>query len=128
ARLFIYEDISSRILAEKELWKAKVQAETSEQLKDAFIGNMSHEIRTPLNIIIGYAELLKSELGPSGNDDRERVFSSIAKAGARLIRTVEHIMNISSIEAGAFPLHAVPVDMVAVVQTAGKRYAEQARN
>jgi len=125
-RMFLFEDITYRVKAEQQLREAKEMAELSEHLKDAFIGNMSHEIRTPLNIIIGYTELLKAEIANATGKDHGRVFENIASAGARLVRTIEHIMNISSIQAGAFPLHQVDLELSEFVRMVANRFRDKA--
>ncbi|MAT38125.1 MAG: hypothetical protein CL946_00830 [Ectothiorhodospiraceae bacterium] len=125
-RLYMFEDISKRVQTEKELRHAKEKAEESEHLKDSFIGNMSHEIRTPLNIIMGYTDLIKTEIDPDIDSDHARMFNAISTAGSRLVRTIEHIMNISSIEAGTFPLHKVEVDPIEFVGLTAQRFKDKA--
>lgn len=51
-------DIDVQKRTEEALRIAKESAESSDQLKSAFLTNMSHEIRTPLNAIVGFSNLL----------------------------------------------------------------------
>jgi CheY-like chemotaxis protein len=82
----------------KELQKAKVKAEESDQLKSAFLANMSHEIRTPMNGIMGFAELLK-EANLSTEEQKDYI-EIIEKSGTRLLNIINDIVDISKIEAG----------------------------
>ena len=97
-------DITERKKTEAALIAAKERAEQSDKLKDAFIANISHEIRTPLNVIMGYSNLIRSEFEDRIAEDEEIFFESIKAGGDRLMRTVEHILNISSIQVGTFEL------------------------
>ena len=82
----------------KELQKAKVKAEESDQLKSAFLANMSHEIRTPMNGIMGFAELLKE--ANLSIEERKDYIEIIEKSGTRLLNIINDIVDISKIEAG----------------------------
>lgn len=82
----------------KELQKAKVKAEESDQLKSAFLANMSHEIRTPMNGIMGFAELLKE--ANLSIEERKDYIDIIEKSGTRLLNIINDIVDISKIEAG----------------------------
>ena len=81
-----------------ELNLAKERAEESDRLKSAFLANMSHEIRTPMNGILGFAELLKVP-GLTGEEQRS-YFEIIEQSGARLLNTINDIVDISKIESG----------------------------
>ena len=81
-----------------ELLKAKEHAEESDRLKSAFLANMSHEIRTPMNGILGFSSLLK-EPGLTG-DQQQAFIQIIEKSGARMLNTINDIIDISKIEAG----------------------------
>jgi signal transduction histidine kinase/CheY-like chemotaxis protein len=81
-----------------ELIEAKEKAEESDRLKSAFLSNMSHEIRTPLNGIIGFTELLKE---PNLSSDEQQDFIlTIQKSGARMLNTINNIVDVSQIESG----------------------------
>ncbi|MCW8837250.1 MAG: PAS domain-containing protein, partial [Thiovulaceae bacterium] len=51
-------DITERNKFEKELLKAKEEAEQATKVKSEFLANMSHEIRTPMTGILGFIEQL----------------------------------------------------------------------
>jgi PAS domain S-box-containing protein len=107
----VIRDITERKRSESELIAAKERAEQSDRLKDAFIANISHEIRTPLNVILGYSSLIMAEMADRVTADEQTFFESIERGGQRLMRTVEHILNISSIQAGTFELHPERLDV-----------------
>lgn len=102
ARHIVIRDITQQERQKSELIAAKERAEQSDRLKDAFIANMSHEIRTPLHIIIGYSNLITNELVGKMYPEMESYFLAIRRGSQRLMRTVEHILNISSIQVGTF--------------------------
>ncbi len=80
----------------KELEKAKLKAEESEQLKMAFLSNMSHEIRTPMNAIIGFSSLL-TQTGFS-LDERKTFTNLINSNSQSLLFLIDDILDLSRIE------------------------------
>lgn len=108
--LAVKEDVTSRKQAEAELIAAKERAEQSDRLKNAFIATMSHEIRTPLNIIMGFVQLLQSA-PPEELPDMQSYVTSIERAAQRLMRTVEELLHISSLEAGTFKVERSVQDL-----------------
>lgn len=109
-------DVTENKIAELELIKAKERAEQGERLKDAFISNMSHEIRTPLNIIMGYTGLVEEAYEKNASDREKGFFESIRRGSTRLMRSVEHILNISSIQAGTFQLLYESMDLSTLLE------------
>ena len=102
ARQIVVRDVTQQERDKAELVAAKERAEQSDKLKDAFIANISHEIRTPLHIIIGYSNLITNELVGNMYPEMESYFQAIRRGSQRLMRTVEHILNISAIQVGTF--------------------------
>ncbi|MBR8536597.1 PAS domain S-box protein [Carboxylicivirga sediminis] len=108
--LAIIRDLRERKKAEKHLQQtneqlriAKEKAEESDRLKSAFLANMSHEIRTPMNGIIGFAELLKSDVGRYGK--QADYVDIIIKSGNQLLNIINDVLEISRIETGQIQLN-----------------------
>lgn len=81
-----------------DLIDAKEKAAESDNLKSAFLSNMYHEIRTPMNGILGFADLLK-EPGLI-NEKQQKYIKIIEKSGARLLNTIDDIIDMSKIHSG----------------------------
>lgn len=64
----------------------------------AFLTNMHHEIRTPMNGILGFANLLK-EPGLI-SEKQQKYIKIIEKSGARLLNTINDIVDMSKIHSG----------------------------
>jgi PAS domain S-box-containing protein len=98
AELLVKERNKELTLINTELIKAKEKAEESDRLKSSFLTNMSHEIRTPMNGIIGFTELLKE---PHLTIEEQQDFiQTIQISGARMLNTINSIIDISKIESG----------------------------
>ena len=90
------EDFTQQKEAERQLKKAKEQAEEMNRLKSNFLANMSHEIRTPINGIIGLAEVMKEEF--SSNEELKIYTELLQQSGNRLLNTITSILDLSKIE------------------------------
>jgi len=88
--------IIERELVKKELIEAKETAEEMSKLKSNFLANMSHELRTPLIAILGYAEILSSEIE---KQEWNEMISTITQGGKRLLETLNLILDLSKVEA-----------------------------
>jgi len=94
---------------QKELIKAKEQAEQGKRIKENFLANMSHEIRTPINGIIGLAHLLeRSELT---GEQREMV-DLLEISSNSLLGVINDILDLSKIEAGKFKINRTETDLI----------------
>ncbi|MFZ4737165.1 MAG: sensor histidine kinase [Bradymonadia bacterium] len=90
-------------------------AAEADRARARFLASASHELRTPLNTISGYCHLLGRT--PLSEAQREDV-ALIESASAQLLRHVDEILDLSSIESGRdAPLELAPVDVAALVES-----------
>lgn len=81
---------------EDQLRLAKEKAEESDRLKSSFLANMSHEIRTPMNAILGFADLVTTDL--LTDEERKVYLQQIKSSGETLLTLINDIIDISKIE------------------------------
>jgi len=93
---------------QKELIKAKEQAEQARQIKESFLANMSHEIRTPIHGIIGLTYMMRNtELDKEQNE----IVDLLDSSSQSLLGVINDILDISKIEAGKFKIVRAETDL-----------------
>jgi len=98
-----------------DLLKAKEEAEKADRMKSIFLAQMSHEIRTPLNAIMSSASILKYEIDENGDEDEKISLDIINKAGERIIRTIDLLLNFSEIQSGTYKPDPTKFDLYSEV-------------
>jgi PAS domain S-box-containing protein len=81
------------------LQAAREAADKANRAKSEFLSSMSHELRTPLNAVLGFAQLMASEV-PVPTPRQQRALDQILKGGWYLLRLINEILDLSMIEAG----------------------------
>ena len=122
--LIIMEDISLRKAAEEELYIAKEKAEEMSRLKSNFLANMSHELRTPLTGILGFSEMLYTELKEKDFKDMAEI---VLKGSRRLNHTLNSILDLSKIESDKVDLRKKHVNLTGVILEIGKLFMISAK-
>jgi PAS domain S-box-containing protein len=125
--ILIHEDITAEKNREETMETAKEEAERANRAKTLFLANMSHELRTPLNTIIGFAEILSSEMfGPIENPDYKQYIRDIHESGRHLLDLINDLLDISRIEAGGVALEERKLDVAQVVNSCCRLVGERA--
>jgi len=121
------DEVEERKRMEVDLRRAKEDAEYSDRTKGEFLANMSHELRTPLNSIIGFSDMLRSEIfGTIGNQRYMEYLNDINASGRHLLDLIKDILDVSKIEAGAMDVADEDVEIAAVVKACMSMIRERA--
>ncbi|HEY1505046.1 MAG TPA: PAS-domain containing protein [Stellaceae bacterium] len=116
--LATYLDITERKRFEADLRRAKEEAELASRTKTEFLANMSHELRTPLNAVIGFAEIMQSEVfGPLGDPHYSEYAADIRDSGQHLLNLINDLLDVSKIEFGKVELVEETVDLTAILDS-----------
>jgi len=116
-------DISQRKSYEEAILRAKESAEESNSLKSNFLTNMSHELRTPLTGILGFSELLSSELE---NEEQKEMADLIFKGGKRLTNTLNSILDLSRLESNQLAVSKSIINLVKLLEESIELYRKSA--
>lgn len=111
------EDITARNHIAAELMAARQAAEQASEAKSMLLANVSHELRTPLATLLATTELLgDTELDPL----QGKFVTTMARAGGRLHRLIENLLDFSRLEAGTLELGRDPFELAAVLDEASR--------
>ena len=97
--------VANRIRRERDA------AKQANKLKSDFLANVSHEIRTPMNAILGFSQILKTQL----HDERyQQYLNAITISGHTLMRLINDLLDMAKIEAGKFELQPTAVALKSI--------------
>jgi adenylate cyclase len=129
----VYTDITVLKRREQELSELVAELETARdramqaaRAKSTFLASMSHELRTPLNAIIGFSEVLLEKMFGELNEKQEEYLKDIHSSGTHLLRLINDILDLSSIEAGKLKLEPHAVNLRELLQDSLVLMKEQA--
>ncbi len=105
-------DVTALKQIERDLRRAKDEADEANMAKSAFLANMSHELRTPLNAIIGFSEMMMNgTLGVIENKNYIEYLGDIKFSAQHLLQIINDVLDMSKIEAGKMPLDEEDIDI-----------------
>ena len=112
------DEANSKLEEQKRaLIQARKLAEKAE-LKHSFLTNMSHEIRTPLNAIVGFTNILLDENNSANLTaaQKDRMVSQVNHNNELLLKLINDILDLSSLEAGAITVEPVPINVNGIIK------------
>lgn len=93
--------------------KDVTQAERLDQMRRDFVANVSHELRTPLTVLNGFLETFREmELTP---EERSHYLALMTEQSERMLRLLQDLLTLSSIESAPPPSEDERIDAAALV-------------
>ena len=95
------------------------EAKQAEKAKNEFLAVVSHELRTPMNAIIGFSEIISTEMLGEVEPAQYRDYAGhIHSSGRHLLTIINDILDISRAEMDKISFEARPFDLSAAVDGA----------
>jgi len=88
-----------------ELENEKKRTDDANETLKRFLATFSHELRAPLNAIVGFSEILTSDLKTLPPEKVKDFMKNINESGKHLQGLINDILDLSKIEAGKMELH-----------------------
>jgi len=83
-----------------------VRNHAAKETKQKLLAAMHHNFKTPLNGILGYSEVIMSEMmGPIGQESYKDYAQDIHGAGKDLLRLIDNLLELKELETTEFKLH-----------------------
>lgn len=96
------------------LWQDITELKRVAMMKSEIVSMVTHDLKTPLTSIQGFLELiLKRDLT---QEKKDQYLSIIKEESDRLVRLISNLLDLSSLETGAFKMNRQPVDLVRLIQ------------
>jgi signal transduction histidine kinase len=121
--LLSLRDITHEMQLEKELVRARINAELAQRARSEFLGRMSHELRTPLNAVIGFSQMIDEQVsGPLGHPVYEDYLTNIRQSGEQLLDKINNLLAISEAELGEVEMQDGPVSLFDLLRNASEHH------
>lgn len=94
----LVSDITVEKDAQQQAEEATRKSEIVQHGRSAFLSNISHELRTPLNAVLGFAQLLESNV-PGNEEHAKEYLRYIRESGENLLVKINDLIEIANIDA-----------------------------
>ena len=109
------------------LQKAYEDLKELDRLKSNFLATVSHELRTPLTSVIGYSEMLLSNVAGELNQDQRGFVDTIYNKGELLLSLITSLLDLNKLEQGRIKLDYKRLDPRALLEEIRETLLPQAR-
>ena len=94
----IFRDVTREREIIVNLEKSSADLARLNRMKDSFLGLASHELKTPLTVIMGYSELITTDMADRVDKTVLEMVTNIANAAARLDNIIKDMVDVSMID------------------------------
>jgi len=106
------DDLTS---ANQKLKSLNLELSASNRIKSEFLSMIKHELRTPLTPILGFAELIAISSEERGDMEEHKYSKKISKAGLKLLRTINTMLDLVDVDSGDMSLSLGDVNLSDIV-------------
>ena len=92
------------------------EAEKANRMKDEFLATLSHELRTPLNSILGWSQIVLSDM--VDEEGLKTALETIHRNATAQAQLIEELLEASRLITGKVLLNLEPIDVVPVIEAA----------
>ena len=103
---------------QRELARQNVTLERLNQQKNQLLGMVAHDLRNPLGVVAGYARTMMEGLAGPTTERQQRFLERIARTSEHMLRMVDDLVDLSSIESGRVELERRELDLAAMLADA----------
>jgi PAS domain S-box-containing protein len=114
----IFRDITKERETLLNLGKSAADLARLNKMKDSFLGLASHELKTPLTVIMGYAELIMSDMADQVDSTVLEMVENISNAAVRLDAIVKDMVDLSMIDEKRLRLKLEDININRLVEDA----------
>jgi hypothetical protein len=107
----IFRDVTKEREIVKNLEKSTNDLARLNRMKDSFLGLASHELKTPLTVIMGYSELILTDMAGKTDPSVLEMVGNISNAAGRLDNIVKDMVDVSLIDEKRLQLKLEEVDV-----------------
>ena len=121
----VVRNVTSLIEKQERLKEETERANQSGLRKSTFMANMTHEIRTPLNAIVGFSDVLPMM---TTTEEKQEIIRVIMNNCDMLLRLVNDILAVSSLESSGIEITPRQVDFAKVFADTSTILAQRVQN
>lgn len=92
------------------------EAEKANRMKDEFLATLSHELRTPLNSILGWSQIVLSDM--VDKDGLQTALETIHRNATAQAQLIEELLEASRLITGKVLLNLEPTEVVPIIEAA----------
>jgi signal transduction histidine kinase len=106
----------------------QIRNEAAKEIKGKLLAAMNHKFRTPLNGILGFSEIIMTEmLGPIDKERYKDYAKNIHGAGQDLLTLINNLLDLQALESPELDLHEEKIEVNDLVKKSCEPFNEEAK-
>jgi len=114
----IFRDVTREREIIVNLEKSSADLARLNRMKDSFLGLASHELKTPLTVIMGYSELITTDMADRVDKTVLEMVTNISNAAARLDNIIKDMVDVSLIDEKRLQLKMEDIQLNRLIEAA----------